>query len=89
MAELIRAWGEEFTPAGARSPILDRSIMAKVPETWTVPVAIDFNDFDLDDELKARLELWGTLVPGKRTGEERLFTSELPFFIRGSGRLCL
>ncbi|HTR14603.1 MAG TPA: hypothetical protein VMI72_15465 [Roseiarcus sp.] len=57
LAELIRAWGEEFTPAGARSPILDRSIMAKVPETWTVPVAIDFNDFDLDDELKARLEL--------------------------------
>jgi hypothetical protein len=55
VAELIRAWGEQYKPLRASESILDARITARIPLEWIAPLFFDVGTIDLDEEAKALL----------------------------------
>lgn len=50
LAEIVRKWGEQFTPLRANRPILNAALMWTVPKSWTVPIRLNISELSMDEE---------------------------------------
>jgi|SRR5271165_4061079 len=57
LSELIRAWGERYTPRRAKHPMLNGNIVVRAPDDWVRPLEFDLilRDLNLDPQSNAFL----------------------------------